>query len=268
MHLCVDPAGRFVVNAHNFEGGGLTLHALDPDGAIGVELPQPAGLDFGIYPHQVRVFPSGRTVLVVDRGNQPQGDRAEQPGALRSFEFDDGVLRPKQVVAPNGGHGFGPRHVSFHPVERWMYASDERTNRLYHFRFDGEDQLEDSPAQVLPTLAAPSAAVPRQLAGAIHVDPRGRVVYVANRADQTVLQADGRPVFAGGENNIAVFSIDPVDGRPALLQHAQTGSFHVRTFACEPDGPDAGQCEHQAADRAPERHARRRSRDAGAVPCG
>jgi len=65
--------------------------------------------------------------------------------------------------------------------------------------------------------------------------PSGRFVYLANRADQTV-EVNGARVFGGGENNIAVFQIDPDTGEPTRVQHANTESIHVRTFACDPSG--------------------------------
>jgi 6-phosphogluconolactonase len=235
VHLCVDPTGRFVMNAHNYEGGGATVHRIEADGTLGAEVVQRATLNAGIYPHQGMFFPSGRTALLVDRGNQAQGDKPEDPGALRTYDFTDGVLSEAQVVAPGGGYGFGPRHVAFHPSMRWMYVSDERTNRLTMFRFDEADRLEAAPSFTLCTLAAPGHVRARQLAGAIHVHPGGRFVYVANRADHTVEHA-GQAVFSGGENNIAVFAIDAQSGEPRLVQHADTAAFHVRTFACDPGG--------------------------------
>jgi 6-phosphogluconolactonase len=234
VHLCVDPTGRYTVNAHNFPTSGLTIHRIECDGSVGAEVEQPGGLDFGIYPHQVMIFPSGRTALIVDRGNKAQGDKAEQPGALRSFGFENGILSPGQVVAPNGGYGFGPRHVAFHPSKPWLYVSDERTNRLYMFRY-ANDRLEPEAAYVRDTLAEPQNVRPRQLGGPIHVHPNGRFVYMANRSDHTV-EASGKKVFGGGENNIAVYAIDPVTGEPTLIQNAETYSFHVRTFACDPSG--------------------------------
>jgi 6-phosphogluconolactonase len=234
VHMCVDPTGRFTLNGHNFQGGGLTVHRIQPDGAVGEEVQQGARLNHGIYPHQVMMFPSGRTALIVDRGNKAQADKPEDPGALRTYSFADGILGPGQKVAPAGGYGFGPRHVSFHPDRPWLYASDERTNRLYMFRF-GQDELEPEPAFTRDLLAEPANPRPRQIAGPIHVHPSGRCVYVANRADHSV-EEDGRKVFTGGENNIAVFALDPHTGAPTLVQHADTQSFHVRTFACDPGG--------------------------------
>ena len=206
VHMCVDPGGRYTLNAHNFPSSGITVHSIARDGRIAVEIDQRLTLDLGIYPHQVMMFPSGRTALIVDRGNNAQGDEPEDPGALRSFGFEDGTLRAGQVLAPNGGHGFGPRHVAFHPSKPWIYVSDERRNRLYMVHF-ADDRMDDEPAYTRETLADPQNVRPRQLAGPIHVHPGGRWVYVVNRADSSVDYRDTK-VFAGGENNIAVYSLD------------------------------------------------------------
>jgi hypothetical protein len=71
--------------------------------------------------------------------------------------------------------------------------------------------------------------------GAIRVHPGGRHVYVTNRCDKEV-ELDGRRVFAGGENNIAVFALDLATGEPRLIEHVDPHNGHVRTFAIEPSG--------------------------------
>jgi 6-phosphogluconolactonase (cycloisomerase 2 family) len=234
VNVCTDPSGRYAINAHNLPRSGLSIHAINSDGALGAEVAQPAGLIFGPYPHQVRVAPSGRTVVVVDRGNKAEHGKAEDPGALRAFTFEDGVLSAPQVVAPNGGYGFGPRHVDFHPHKPWMYVSDEKRSLLYLFRMPG-DRIEPEAAYTCDILQDRAHAKPRQQPSTIHVHPNGRFVYIANRADHRV-EFGGQKVFGGGENTITVFAIDPSTGEPRLIQHADTHSFHVRTFAFDPGG--------------------------------
>ena len=74
-----------------------------------------------------------------------------------------------------------------------------------------------------------------QMAGAIHVHPNGRFVYMTNR-NSGIEEIGGKKVFKGGENNVAVFSIDPASGEPTLIQNIEARTIHLRTFAIDPSG--------------------------------
>ena len=150
------------------------------------------------------------------------------------FRYRDGLLSEEVSVAPGGGFGFGPRHLDFHPTKPWVYVSLERQNRLDMFALDG-DQLSATPAFSKGTLGAPGNIRGRQAAGTVHVHPNGRYVYVADRASSTVGEGAQR-VFAGGENTLAVYAIDPVTGEPSPIQHADTRGIHCRTFHIDPSG--------------------------------
>lgn len=50
------------------------------------------------------------------------------------------------------------------------------------------------------------------------------------------MEFNGKRVFRGGENNIAVFSINQRTGEPTAIQHADPQSFHIRTFSIDPSG--------------------------------
>lgn len=69
----------------------------------------------------------------------------------------------------------------------------------------------------------------------IHAHPNGGHVYVANRASGTTDVA-GKPIYIGGENNIAVYAIDSRTGEPAIIQHAHTHGIVPRTFALDKTG--------------------------------
>jgi 6-phosphogluconolactonase len=75
------------------------------------------------------------------------------------------------------------------------------------------------------SLTEPGKVLPGQAAGTVHVHPNGRFVYQANRAS-----------FAGGENAIAVYSINRKTGEPALIQNADTRGLEPRTFALDASG--------------------------------
>jgi 6-phosphogluconolactonase (cycloisomerase 2 family) len=69
----------------------------------------------------------------------------------------------------------------------------------------------------------------------VHVHPNGQYVYVANRSD-AMTDFQGKQVYLGGENNIAVFAIDGSTGEPTLIQNMDSHGFHPRTFAFDPSG--------------------------------
>ena len=235
VHLCLTADAQYLLNAHNLPHAGITVHRINADGTLGAEVKQPDSLAFGIYPHQVMAAPSTGTVMLIDRGNDAKKDQPEDPGALRQFRINnDGVLANLAATAPNGGYGFGPRHLDFHPTQPWVYVSLERQDKLYMYRMQGNG-LESAAAYIRETLMDPANVRPRQLAGTIHVHPNGRCVYLINRSDSTV-EYQGKAVFGGGDNSIAVYAIDQKTGEPTLIQHADTHTFHSRTFAIDPSG--------------------------------
>ena len=70
---------------------------------------------------------------MVTRGNRPEANKAEDPGALKLYHFTDGQLSPlaNLPVGGNGGLGYGPRHLDFHPTQPWVYVSVESQNELH-----------------------------------------------------------------------------------------------------------------------------------------
>jgi 6-phosphogluconolactonase (cycloisomerase 2 family) len=231
IHVNVDHTGRFALVAYN-NPSSVSVHRINADGTVGEEVAQAASLDCGIFAHQIRVTPSNDAAILVCRGNDKTKDKAEDPGALKLFAFKDGQLENRVSVAPNGGYGFGPRHLDFHPTLPLVYVSRERENKLDVYRL-ANDVLEPQPVFVKDTLAEPNNIRSRQAACTLHFHPSGRFLYLANRAFDTV-KVDGKDIFPGGENNIAVFAIDPSTGEPSLIQNEDVRGVYPRTFALDP----------------------------------
>ena len=232
IHITTDIPAAHALIAYN-NPSGVTVHRINRDGTFGDEVPQ-TGLDCGIYAHQARVAPSNGTAILVTRGNDAADGKPEDPGALKLFGYADGRLTNKASVAPGGGYGYGPRHLDFHPAQPWVFVSLERQNRLQVHRFPN-DVLDPEPLFTAGTLADARNDCSAQKAGTVHVHPNGRFVYVANRARAT-RDFEGRRVFAGGENNIAVYALDQRTGEPTLIQHADTLGIAPRTFALDRGG--------------------------------
>jgi 6-phosphogluconolactonase len=235
IHTSVDIAGEYVLVAYNFPAG-VSVHRIKGDGSVGDEVSQPDNLVKGIYFHQIRATPSNKTILVVARGNNPEGNKGEDPGSLHVYGFKDGVLSNLRKIAPNGGYGFGPRHLDIHPSQPFVYVSIERQNQLIVYRLTGEGDLVPDPLFSKTSLADPAHKFPIQAAGPIHIHPNGRFVYQGNRSGVAaavvpgVEDVDGKKVFSGGESNIAVFAINQQTGEPNAIAHADIHAAHPRTF--------------------------------------
>jgi 6-phosphogluconolactonase len=241
IHNSVDRSGEFILVAYNFPAG-LSVHRIKPDGSVGEEVAQPDNLEKGIYFHQIRATPGNKSVIVVARGNNPEGNKPEDPGSLHVYGFKDGVLSNLRKIQPNGGYGFGPRHLDFHPKEPWVYLSVERQSKLIVYKLQPGGDLVPEPLFTKDTLADPAHRFPVQGAGPIHVHPDGAFVYLGNRsgvaaaAGPGVEDVDGEKVFSGGESNIAVFAINQQTGEPTAIQHADIRAAHPRTFSLDSTG--------------------------------
>ena len=232
IHMTTDIPSEHILVAFN-NPSAVRVYRIKRDFTPGDEVKQPGPIDAGIYAHQVRVSPDNRLAILVTRGNEGTPTRPEDPGALKVFDYRDGVLTNEVSIAPNGGKEFGPRHLDFHPTRPWMYVSIETQNKMYMFRKE-DGRINPEIAYRAETLAEPHNIRARQAAGTVHVHPNGRFVYGANRAQATT-EFHGKQVFKGGENSIVVYAIDQ-SGEPTPIQHIETQKIHPRTFHIDPSG--------------------------------
>lgn len=233
IHVTVDRSGAYALVAYN-NPSSVSVHRINADGSVGEDVKQAAALACGIFAHQIRVTPGNDAAILVCRGNDAGKGKPEDPGSLREFTFKDGQLANRTTVAANGGYGFGPRHLDFHPTLPFVYVSRERENKLNVYGLPN-GKLDPQLLFEKETLADPKNIKSRQAACAIHVHPNGRTIYLANRAYDTI-KIDGKDVFPGGENNIAVFAIDQATGEPTLIQNEDVRGVYPRTFALDPSG--------------------------------
>ena len=233
IHVSAGGSGRYLLTAYN-NPSGLTVHRLNADGTIGAPVAQSADLDTGIYAHQILATPSNRCVLLVTRGNNATPNKAEDPGAIKSFAFEAGALRNLTSIAPGNGLGFGPRHLDFHPSKPWAFVSIERQNKLCVYGLDEATGLKREAMFVKETLSNPKTKA-TQGAGPIHVHPGGRYVYQTNRTFPAAA-GGGRQFSEDGEDNIVVFAIDQASGEPKVIQHIDGRGVQLRTFGIDPSG--------------------------------
>jgi 6-phosphogluconolactonase (cycloisomerase 2 family) len=237
LHVSTDHAGHLLFIAYNIPSR-VTVHRLNADGTLGEEVAQDPKGDFGIYAHQVRMTPGDKTLILCSRGNDAANGKPEDPGHIEVFAVKDGKLSNLQTIKPGGnGLGFGPRHLDFHPNGRFAFVSLERENSLAVFGLKPDGTLTPEPLFLKSALTDPDgkAKHPGQGVGPIHVHPNGRFVYQTNRGSGT-REVGGRKVSNGGENDVAVWAVNPATGEPSLIQRAWTDAYELRTFAMDPGG--------------------------------
>src|SRR6266849_4125631 len=233
IHISTDIPSENILVAFN-NSSAVRVYRINKDFTPGEEVTQPGPIDAGIFAHQVRTTPDNRRAILVTRGNEGTAAKAEDPGALKVFDYKNGMLTNGQSVAPNGGREFGPRHLDFHPTRPWMYVSIETQNKMYLYRMEN-GRIHPEIAQRVETLAEPNNIRARQAAGTVHVHPNGRFVYGANRAEATI-EFQGKQVFKGGENSIVVYAINQSNGELTPIQRIETQKIHPRTFHIHPSG--------------------------------
>ena len=146
IHMTTDIPSENILVAFN-NPSAVRVYRINKDFTPGEEVTQPGPIDAGIFAHQVRVTPDNRLAILVTRGNEATPTKAEDPGALKVFDYKDGVLTNEVSVAPDGGKEFGPRHLDFHPTQPWVYVSIETQNKMYMYRMAG---WQDRPGHRIP----------------------------------------------------------------------------------------------------------------------
>jgi 6-phosphogluconolactonase (cycloisomerase 2 family) len=238
LHCSLDIAEKHLLVAYN-DPAEMTIHEILPDGRVGEIVKQKVPLDFAITPHQVRVTPHDNIIVFPTRGHHPMASNNfhESPGSVQLYAYDSSTgLVTKQLppIAPNGGYGFGARHVDFHPTKPWMFLLVESQNDLHVYDYS-KDGIDHTPRFNKSCLEGTEPGKSRQLTSAIHFHPNGRFIYVSNRAHDTE-EFKGQKVFTSGVNDITVFSVNQETGEPTLIQHIDTKGIFPRTFALDPTG--------------------------------
>jgi 6-phosphogluconolactonase len=183
VRQALDPSGKYLVVA-NYSSGSVAVLPIGPDGALKdqhqlVQLPGEPGPhkveQQSSHPHDIVFDPSGRFVLVPDKGL----DR------VFVFRFDGatGKLTPTAQGSVQSRPGAGPRHVAFHPKLPIVWVLNELNSTMATYQFDPESGSL-KPLQVITTL--PTDFTGNSTAAEIAVSPDGRFVYGSNRGHDSV----------------------------------------------------------------------------------
>ena len=200
----------------NYTGGSVTVLPIRPDGSLGTatdvkqhEGSGPKEQQKGPHAHCIILDRSEKYALVADLG----ADKI----MIYQFDATRGKLTPNKQPFVQLQAGAGPRHLTFHPNGKYLYAINELDSTLSSFKFDDDDG-ELKQIETVSTL--PSYFKGVSYCADVHVHQSGKFLYGSNR----------------GHNSIVVFQIDRGNGKLKLLEHVWTQGDWPRNFAIDPYG--------------------------------
>jgi 6-phosphogluconolactonase len=214
-YVSVDKTGKWVV-AGNYSSGSLSVLPVQANGSLGAAIAiiqhNGSGPDKGRqnspHVHCTLFSEDNRFLFVPDLGIDK----------VMIYAFDEvtGKLTPaKQPFAQSNG-GAGPRHLCFHPSNKYAYLMEELGGTVVVFKYKNGTLKTTQRISSMPvgdTSFAGSAD--------IHVSPDGKFLYASNRADA---------------NSIAIFSISSKNGKLSLTGHQSTLGKTPRNFNFDPTG--------------------------------
>ncbi|HEU4636831.1 MAG TPA: lactonase family protein [Edaphobacter sp.] len=225
-YISVDSTGHSAFVA-NYFGGTIASYQIQDDGTLsqpvstfnyreprfGKHGPVPGRQD-GPHPHSVFVTPDNRFLIVNDLGND----------ALSVFLIDTATatLTPADTLLTSVRPGSGPRHIAFHPNERWVYVINELDSTIDHLLWTHTHALKEPQAFLIRTNStvktiAPGFPSEKNTAAEVTISPDGNFLYASNR----------------GEDTLVAFSIQG-DGSLKEIQRISCGGRTPRHFTFDP----------------------------------
>ena len=210
-HITANEEGHIVVA--NYSGGNMGLLRLGDDGSLSELLDVQQHKGSGSHSRQEGPhahsgwFNRDGNVVSVDLGtNQLWFSEIDQD----SIKF--ATLEPGTFDMENGA---GPRHLTFHPGQNWMYVVNELTSSVSLVKKDpvsGSYSIEQTISTLPQDFSEPNTCAD------IHISSDGKYVYASNR----------------GHNSIAIFSVDD-SGQLSSIGHQSTQGETPRNFTLSPD---------------------------------
>ncbi len=215
-HLSLDRTGQYLLVA-NYTSGNIAVFPVLRDGQLGprTAFVQHAGSSVnkerqaGPHAHEIQASNDNQFILTADLGLDE----------LLVYRFDPktGSLAPNDPAFAKISPGAGPRHFSIAPSGKFVYLVNEMASTVTVFGFSASSgRLQEQ--QSISTL--PAGFTGENTTAEIEVDSQGKFLYASNR----------------GDDSIALFAINPQDGKLTYLERVPTGGKTPRHFTLDPRG--------------------------------
>jgi 6-phosphogluconolactonase len=217
VHLALDHTERCVI-APNYGKGTILSFKVDAEGRLSDPVSEIqltghgpiADRQASPHAHGVAIAPNNRFAYINDLGS----DRI----LIYKLNAETAGLVANDPPFVAMAAGSGPRHLAFHPTEKWAYSINELNSTITFLHWDAATGALRIVANV-PTLP-PEGDITKNRAGELAFDRTGRYLYACNR---------------GGAEELLTFSVGK-NGRLQFLGRLQLGGKEARHFLVSPDG--------------------------------
>lgn len=201
----------------NYSGGSTTAFAANKDGSLNPasQLLQDTGSGANInrqekaHVHSAVFSPANDYLFTPDLGTDK----------VMIYKFNQDAEKPLTPATPAYkavSAGYGPRHFTFHPNQKFAYLIHELSGTVGVYRYN------NGKLTLVQDIAAHPAGYKGDIGSAdIHLSPDGKFLYASNRGD---------------ENTITIYSADAATGKLKLKGYQSTLGKNPRNFMIDPTG--------------------------------
>jgi 6-phosphogluconolactonase len=215
-HVAVSKNNKWVTVA-NYGGGSLAVFPINNDGSLSPysQAIQHEGSSVNKqrqdkpHVHETVFSPAQDYLFTPDLGTDK----------VVVYKFNSSASKPLSpaptpFVKVNPGNG--PRHITFHPNGKFAYVIEEMSGTVGAYNYSKGNLTS------IQTIATHPADFKGQPGSAeVDLSPDGKFLYASNR---------------GQENNIAIFSVNPANGKLQLKGYQPTLGKAPRHFIIDPSG--------------------------------
>lgn len=213
-HVEVDKSGKWLF-ASNYTSGSLSVLPINQDGSLGAAVTiQHYGSGTneqrqkGPHVHGAIISPDNQTLFVTDLGI----DKV----MIYSFDPITGKLTPLKQPFVQSKPGSGPRLFTFYPNNKFAYVIEELSGTVVVYKQKkGKLKIRQRISSM------PSGDLSFAGSADVHVSSDGKFLYASNR---------------GESNTIAIFSINPKNGKLTSIGYQSTLGKTPRNFNFDPTG--------------------------------
>ncbi len=217
-HPCyveVDKTGKWIF-AGNYSSGTLSVLPVNADGSLGAATTQIKHTGSGKnkdrqekpHVHCTKISPDNKWLFVPDLGI----DKV----MIYAFDATTGKLTPAPQPFAATEPGAGPRHLTFHPNQKFAYLIEELTGHVVVYEYQNGALKQVQRTSTLPLGKKGFAG-----SADIHVSPDGKFLYASNRGDF---------------NDIAIYKVNPKNGKISIIGFQPTLGSGPRNFNLDPSG--------------------------------